>query len=347
MKGLFLILSLILLTVENSNACKGLQEPELADLVEKSKQFAALLSDDLNYLKYQTISSKAQKDKNFNKAMAPIDLKADKYAKDINTIGKIVVVPNNKNEIQFEGVGYKFGNKCVLTAAHNLYPSVDQKVSEKNRELYDGSITFIRGTGKNAKKQNASVFFKMTTSDDYIVEGEERKFKGYSDFVILKLAEGDDSKREIKVTSPSELLKGVDSRLGKRVDCMGLPSHMTEKKYGNCQGSDFFWEQKNARIFAEDESRYEFGIVTNGAFTKGMSGGGCTLSDSQNKELIGIAVNGYDVDENNAESMPDIEFVNRQYKLKNARHIATFHELDRRMKNELGVGLDKIDEVCK
>lgn len=79
----------------------------------------------------------------------------------------------------------------------------------------------------------------MTKPYDYRVVKAERKFKGASDIVILRLNEADNYFKSVTVTSPDDLLKNVDYRVGRKITCMGSPSHMTQNKYGNCDGNNF------------------------------------------------------------------------------------------------------------
>lgn len=340
----FLSLSLTLLVVKDAQACKGFQEPEIQSLVKDAQKLSALLSDDLNYLKVQKFSGELQKSRNFKSAMQPLELDSE----ELNTFGKVVAAPAFNANVKFEGTGVKIGNQCIVTAAHVLYPITEQELSENNRAKYSGTIRFVRMAGEKAISQKASIFFQMTKElKDFEIDGHKRHFKGYSDIVILRLDGADEFKNEISIQRPKELLKDVDGRIGKKITCIGLPSHMTEQKFGNCSGDLFLWKHENARIFAEDKTVNDFGIVTNAAFSGGMSGGGCFLAEDKSKKLIGIAVSGYDADSGGTLVMPDIEFVNQEYKEKYARHIATFHELDNRMKKELGHGLDQLDKYCQ
>lgn len=346
MKALITILTLILITAQNSKACKGFQEPEVKDVVASAQELSDFVSDDANFTSLKEMSSEDQKQTNLKQAMQPVDFSTKQHEIDAMAMGDLMVESNTSRGVETaRGSAYKIGKSCIVTASHVLYGSADQEMSDTNRAKYNGKIKFVRAGDK--KEMNASVFFQMTKKDDYKVIDGNRHFKGHSDIVILKLDNySDNNYKKVKVTNSSELLKNVNPAIGKKITCMGSPSHMTEKNFGSCKGSDFQWKQENARIFKEDESKRNLGIITNAAFSPGMSGGACFLAENTN-ELIGIAVNGYMTNNQNELVMPDVEFSNGAYTSKNARHIATFHQLDQRMRNELGFGLDQLNNFCK
>jgi len=219
-------------------------------------------------------------------------------------------------------------------------------MSEQNRAAYNGKISFVRGSGQEKQEIPATVFFQMTKSEDYRIVDEKRQFKAASDIVILSLNEADNYFKPVTIISPGDLLKNVDHRVGRKITCMGSPSHMTQKKYGNCKGDDFKWKQENTRIFSKDLTRDESGIVTNLAASPGMSGGVCYLAEDSGK-IIGISVNGYIKDSKGNLTMPNINFQSTDTSEKNQRHIAPFDVLDKRMKAELGYGLKDLDKHCK
>lgn len=346
MKALILIISLILVATQKSQACKGLQEPEMQAVVAAASELSAFVSDDAKFPSIKDISSEDQKTTNAQAAMQPINFSDEKHKIDKFAIGDLVVESNVKGGTQtFQGSAYKVGKSCIVTAAHVLYPTTNQEMSENNKEAYNGKIKFVRGSGSEKTETSASIFFKMTRKNDFSVFEGKRHFKGNSDIVILKLDSQDRYFKSIQVTSPEELLKNVNPEVGRKVTCMGSPSHMTKQKFGTCSGSDFKWKQENARIFPNEVSKVTFGIRTNAAFTPGMSGGACFLSENMD-QVIGIAVNGYNTASEEI-VMPNINLNNTDTDTKNQRYIATFDQLNKRMKGELGYGVDELEKYCK
>lgn len=348
MKALILILSLILIAAEKSQACKGLEEPEIQDVIAAAEELKKFVSDDAKFPSIINMSSKDQKDANAQAAMQPIDFSDKKHKIDQFALGDLVVETNVKGVIQKnQGSAYKVGKSCIVTAAHVLYPTTNQEMSENNKATYNGKIKFVRGNGAEKIETSASVFFQMTKKDDYRLVNGERHFKGNSDIVVLKLDNYQDNYfKTIKVASPEQLLKNVDPKVGRKVTCMGSPSHMTQKNYGTCSGDEFKWKQENARIFSQDISSDKKGIRTNAAFTSGMSGGACFLSEDINN-VVGLAVNGYESNNNGVSEMPNINIDSTDTTSKNIRHIATFSQLDQRMIAELGYGIKDLEKFCK
>lgn len=348
MKTLILIISLILVVTQKIQACDGLQEPKIQEVVAAAAELSAHVGKDSKFLLIKDMSSEKQKKINEQWAMQPINFADQKHQIDQFALGDLVVESNVIGGAQkIEGSAYKVGKSCIVTAAHVLYPTTNQEMSESNKAAYKGSIKFVRGNGVEKIETSASIFFQMTKADDYSVVDGKRHFKGNSDIVILKLNNYQDNYfKTIKVASPEELLKNVDYKIGRKVTCMGSPSHMTQKKYGTCNGNDFKWKQENARIFSEDKSTGELGIATNAAFSPGMSGGACFLAENTN-QVIGLAVNGYLADENGTLTMPNINMESTDTSEKNQRHIATFNKLDQRMKSELGYGIEELEKYCK
>lgn len=348
MKALILILSLILIAAEKSQACKGLQEPEMLDVRAAAVELKEFVSDDAKFPSIKDMSSEDQKNANAQAAMQPIDFSDKKHKIDQFALGDLVVESNVKGGTQkLQGSAYKVGKSCIVTAAHVLYPTSNQEMSENNKAAYNGKIKFVRGSGDEKKEISASVFFQMTKKDDYKLIDGKRHFKGNSDIVVLKLDEYEDNYfKTIKVASPEQLLKNVDPKVGRKVTCMGSPSHMTQKNYGTCSGDEFKWKQENARIFSKDITTFESGLVTNAAFSPGMSGGACFLAEDTN-QVVGLAVNGYIADKNGNLVMPNINLESTDNVNKNVRHIATFSKLDQRMKSELGYGVNDLEKFCK
>lgn len=348
MKALILILSLILIAAEKSQACKGLQEPEVRDVIAAAEELKEFVRDDAKFPSIKDMSSEDQKNANAQAAMQPIDFSDKKHKIDQFALGDLVVESNVKGGTQkLQGSAYKVGKSCIVTAAHVLYPTSNQEMSENNKAAYNGKIKFVRGSGDEKKEISASVFFQMTKKDDYKLINGERHFKGNSDIVVLKLDKYEDNYfKTIKVASPEQLLKNVDPKVGRKVTCMGSPSHMTQKNYGTCSGDEFKWKQENARIFSKDITTFESGLVTNAAFSPGMSGGACFLAEDTN-QVVGLAVNGYIADKNGNLVMPNINLESTDNVNKNVRHIATFSKLDQRMKSELGYGVNDLEKFCK
>ena len=347
LKNLFLATLFAPLVAQGASACKGLDEPEIKDVIAAARELAEFVESDEGFPAIKNMSSKNQKAANLQAAMQPIDFSDPKHRIDRYALGDVIIESNIEGGTQkWQGSGYKVSRSCVVTAAHVLYPTTKQQMSEQNRAAYNGKISFVRGRGQEKQEIPATVFFQMTKSDDYRIDSGERRFKGASDIVVLRLSESDSYFKPVTVISPDDLLRNVDYQVGRKITCMGSPSHMTQKKYGNCNGNDFKWKQENARIFAEDISSSELGIKTNLAASPEASGGVCYLTEDSGK-IIGIAVNGFGSDKYGNLAMPNINFQSTDTLEKNVRHIATFDVLDKQMKAEFGYGLKDLDKHCK
>jgi|GEM_PF-1860101 len=349
LKNLFLATLFAPFVAQAASACKGLDEPEIKDVIAAARELAEFVESDEKFPSIKDMSSEDQKAANLQAAMQPIDFSDPKHRIDRYALGDVVVESKVEGGTQtLQGSGYKISRSCVVTAAHVLYPTTKQQMSEQNRAAYNGKISFVRGDGQEKQEIPATVFFQMTKSDDYGVFREERFFKGASDIVVLRLSETDNYFKPVTVTSPGDLLRNVDYKIGRKITCMGSPSHMTQKKFGNCKGGDFKWKQENARIFPlkDFKIRYERGIITNLAASPGMSGGVCYLVGDASK-IIGISVSGVQRDDDGNLVMPNINLESRDTPNRNLRHIAPFDVLDKRMKAELGYGLKDLDKHCK
>jgi len=347
LKSLFLAILFAPLVAQAASACNGLDEPEIKEVIEAARELAEFVESDEKFPAIRNMPSKNQKAANLQAAMQPIDFSDPKHRIDRYALGDVIIESNIEGDTKkWQGSGYKVSRSCVVTAAHVLYPTINQQMSEKNRAAYNGKISFVRGIGQEKQEKPATVFFQMTKPDDYRMVSGERLFKGASDIVVLRLSETDNYFKPITVISPEDLLRNVDYKIGRKITCMGSPSHMTQKKYGNCNGVDFKWKQENARLFSEDPTGFKFGVVTNLALSPGASGGVCYLPEDSSK-IIGIALNGFESEEYGNLAMPNINFQSTDTLEKNVRHIATFNVLDRRMKAELGYGLKDLDKHCK
>lgn len=337
-----------LLAIENALACNGLEEPEIKEVIAAAKELAEFVSDDKKFPAIKNMSSEDQKAANAQAAMQPIDFTEAKHRIDRYALGSMVIESNVKGGTQeLNGSAYKISRSCIVTAAHVLYPTTNQEMSKTNREIFNGKIKFAVGEGAERKEMTASVFFQMTDSGDYSIRDGERHFKGNSDIVILKLDNYEDKYfKPIKVLTSEELLFGVDKKIGRKIICMGSPSHMTKKMFGACSGANFKWKQENARIFEEDTYTTRLGVRSNLASSPGMSGGACFLAQDTS-QLISIVTSGYSTDKNGQFEMPNINFESTDTAEKNGRYIATFDLLDKRMKTELGYGLKDLDKHCK
>lgn len=335
-------------TTVNAQSCKGLDEPEIKEVIAAARELAEFVEDDEKFPAIKDMSSADQKAANAQAAMQPIDFTEKKHRIDRYALGDLVIESNVQGGTQRnQGSAYKISRSCIVTAAHVLYPTTNQEMSDKNKAGYNGKITFERGIGPEKEEIPASVFFQMTKPHDYLLVKNERQFKGNSDIVVLRLNNYQDNYfKKIKVVSPEQLLINVDPKVGRKIICMGSPSHMTQKSYGACNGTDFKWKQENARIFSKDITILESGVVTNSAFSPGMSGGVCFLAEDFN-QVVGLAVNGYLLDRYGELAMPNINLESTDNVNKNVRHIATFNKLNERMKSELGYGIQDLDRHCK
>lgn len=332
----------------NAQSCKGLDEPEIKEVIAAARELAEFVEDDEKFPAIKGMSSADQKATNAQAAMQPIDFTEEKHRIDRYALGDLVIESNVQGGTQrLQGSAYKVSRSCIVTAAHVLYPTTNQEMSEKNKAAYNGKITFVRGMGPEKKEIPASVFFQMTKPQDYRLLSNKRKFKGRSDIVVLKLDNYSDNYfKPIRPFTTEILLKGVHIDVGKKITCMGSPSHMTMRIFGRCSGENFKWKQENARIFFEYEFSRQPGIFSNVAATPGMSGGVCFL-ENRPSEIIAIVASGYLLDSNGNPAMPNISFRSTDFDEKNMRFVATFDLLDSRMKAELGFGLQDLDKHCK
>lgn len=363
MKALILIIGLILVTSNSSNAC-DIAGIDIRELIENADEVSKFVENDEDYKNIGDLPADEQEYYS-SLAMKPIDFNSE----DHKTLGdvKVETVGNDglSKGISF-GSGVKIGRSCVLTAAHVLYGSGYQKISSEHNAKFDGKIYFILGSGNNKKIIDASVFFKMTSPniDFYSIETKKiavvkgkkitnskkiRIFYGHSDLVILKLDNAsDDNYKKIAAIKPEELFsdKNYDIEAGRKVFCQGSPTHVGELLIKtSCKASDFKWEQKNARIFSDDDITTRRGVLSNLASSEGMSGGPCYLNDKPGY-VFGVVVNG-PAKYHGKTPMPLIKFNNKNFVAGNASSIGLLHKLDQRLKAELGYGLDKISENCK
>lgn len=348
MKNTFLICCAAFPVIATADVCKGLDEPEIKEVIAAARELAEFVEDDKKFAAIKEMSTVDQRAANAQAAMQPIDFTEEKHRIDQYALGDLLIESNIQGGTQrLQGSAYKISRSCIVTAAHVLYPTTNQEMSAENKTAYNGKIKFVRGSATEKMETSASVFFQMTKKDDFIIDGEKRHFKGNSDIVVLRLNNYQDNYfKKIKVVSPKQLLIDVDPKVGRKITCMGSPSHMTQKSYGACNGTDFKWKQENARIFSKDITTLEFGVLTNSAFSPGMSGGVCFLAEDVN-QVVGLAVNGFIVDRDGKLVMPNINLESTDSVNKYVRHIATFNKLNERMKSELGYGINDLDKHCK
>lgn len=331
----------------NAQYCKGLDEPEIKEVIAAARELAEFVEDDEKFPAIKNMSSANQKAANAQAAMQPIDFTEEKHRIDRYALGEVVIESKVKGVTQkLQGSAYKVSRSCIVTAAHVLYPTTNQEMSKENKAAYNGKITFVRGTGPEKEEIPASVFFQMTKPQDYLLVNNERHFKARSDITILRLDKYSDNYfKPIRIFTTEDLLKNIDYRVGKKITCIGSPSHMTLRVFGGCKGSEFKWKQENARIFQKDITRFEMGIVSNLFASPGMSGGVCYLASNPN-EIIGVGVNGFILDDNGNLSIPNINFQSTDTINFHVRHIAIFDLIDLRMREELGYGIMDLDEHC-
>lgn len=363
MKALILILGLMPMVSNASSACSIVDNEDLSAVIEAAAEVKAMVSSDSDYLKIgRKFSPKAQKEIN-SAALEPIDFSDEKHRLDYYTLGNVEVETKDVDGSRGVATGsaIKIGKSCVLTTAHTLYSSGYQEMQSSNKGEFTGNILFIVGSGNDAKRHKASVFFQMTKegvdfkAENYreirVADGFERiirkrNFPGHHDLVLLRLENyGDQYFKNTFVVNPIKFFKGVDEELGVKVSCHGSPIHMTSKIFGSCKGSDFKWKQENARVFADDHSS-KYGVYTNAVTSEGMSGGPCYLNESPNK-VFGLVVNGQLRDHKGNLKYPDIKFNTHNYKSGDVRYIGLLHVLNERLKAELGYGLDNIPENCR
>lgn len=346
-----------------SSDCSIVDNEALKSVIETAVEVKAMVENDDDYLKFgDTFSSKVQKEINSH-ALEPINFNEVKHRLDYHTLGNVEIETKDYDgsSILVTGSAIKVGKSCVLTTAHTFYGSGFQETQSSNQGKFNENIAFVIGSGKDAKKHKASVFFQMTKegidfkTENYreitIADGTERivrkrVFKGHHDLILLRLENYSDQyfKKTLPI-NPKKLFNGVDEEVGKKISCHGSPVHMTSKIYGSCKGSDFKWKQENARVFADDTNSMH-GVYTNTAFSEGMSGGPCYLNDNPEK-VFALISNSYGRDHKGNLELPVVKFNTFNYKAGNVRYVGMLHVLDERLKAELGYGLDKISENCK
>ncbi len=363
MKALILLLGLMPMVSNASSACSIVENEDLSAVIEAAAEVKAMVESDSDYLKIgRKFSPKAQKEIN-SAALEPIDFNEDKHKLDYYTLGNIEVETKDVNGSRgiATGSAIKIGKSCVLTTAHTLYESGYQEMQSSNKGEFTGNIVFIVGSGNDAKRHKASVFFQMTKEgvdfkiinykETRVADGFERivkkrVFPGHHDLIILRLENYSDQYfKRILVVNPKKLFNGVNEDTGIKISCHGSPIHMTSQTYSSCKGSDFKWKQENARVFADD-ARSLNGVYTNAVASEGMSGGPCYLS-SEPGQVFGLLSSGRMRDHKNNLELPDIKFDKQNYISGNVRYVGLLHVLDERLKAELGYGLDKIPENCK
>lgn len=363
MKALILLLSLMPMASSASSVCSIVDNEDLSAVIEAAAEVKAMVESDRDYLKIERkFSPKVQKEINAA-ALEPINFNDDKHKLDYYTLGNIEVETKDVNGSRgiATGSAIKIGKSCVLTTAHTLYESGYQEMQSSNKGEFTGNIVFIVGSGNDAKRHKASVFFQMTkdgvdfktrnhieisVADGFKRIVKKRVFPGHHDLIILRLENYSDQYfKRILVVNPKNLFNGVNEDIGIKISCHGSPIHMTSQTYSSCKGSDFKWKQENARVFADD-ARSLNGVYTNAVASEGMSGGPCYLN-SEPGQVFGLLSSGRMRDHKNNLELPDIKFDKHNYISGNVRYVGLLHVLDERLKAEFGYGLDKIPENCK
>lgn len=363
MKALIVMLSLMPMVSSASSVCSIVDNEDLSAVIEAAAEVKAMVESDSDYLKIgRKFSSKAQKEINAA-ALEPINFDEEKHRLDYYTLGNVEVETKDVDGSRGIGTGsaIKIGKSCVLTTAHTLYGSGYQEMQSSNKGEFTGNIVFIVGSGNDAKRHKASVFFQMAKegvdfkTENYreirVPDGFERivrkrNFPGHHDLILLRLENYSDQyfKKTLAV-NPIDFFKGVNEEIGKKISCHGSPINMTSRTYGSCKGSDLKWKQENARVFADDPISKN-GVYTNAVTSEGMSGGPCYLNEYPNK-VFGLVANGRLRDNKGNLKYPDIKFNTYNYLSGDVRYIGLLHVLNERLKAELGYGLDKISEHCR
>lgn len=178
MKALILILSLILVASNNSNACNVVDNEKLNAVIEAAAEVKSLVEDDAEFAKIgDKYSPKLQRDLNQG-ALEPINFNEPKHNLDYYTLGNVIVdtksIDGTKN-IKVEGSAIKIGKSCVLTSAHTLYASGYQEMDSKNKGKFNNSIKFQTGSGRDIKEHKASVFFQMVNKGEDFTTEQEKK----------------------------------------------------------------------------------------------------------------------------------------------------------------------------
>lgn len=147
-------------TTVNAQSCKGLDEPEIKEVIAAARELAEFVEDDEKFPAIKDMSSADQKAANAQAAMQPIDFTEEKHRIDRYALGDVVIEMNVTGGIQRnQGSAYKISRSCIVTAAHVLYPTTNQEMSAENKAVYNGKIKFVRGSGAEKMETSASVFF--------------------------------------------------------------------------------------------------------------------------------------------------------------------------------------------
>ena len=260
-----------------------------------------------------------------------------------------VVSAEHSNGKVIHGSSQKISRCHIITSAHVLF--WDTKLSS---DMKDATIKFKSGQTCDVNQPfknevEAKVAFRMLDEKtDFDCVGnngkcENRSFKGHSDLVILKLLKNDKSDRSfynLNTSNPNS------HKVGQKVNCFGYPGNYIDNlsrpynaslKLPVAKSNMMLWLQKDAQIFGDNNGTYEKGILTNAIAYKGMSGGGCVISNNP-RELVGLFSN-----DNNSDGKSAIE-INKGNAIKNgANFLSGFHNLEQRYHAKTGKRLADLD----
>ena len=207
------------------------------------------------------------------------------------------------------------------------------------------------GLGKDRKSFDATILYQMTKENiDFKVSDRDenrRLFKGDSDVIILKLnGNSGGAYKRVNAMTPEEFSDGIDLNLGKKIVCYGSPAYKTDKIYGQCKGSDFYWRQY-ARAFENNTTPQQSGLETNLAAGPGMSGGPCMFIEDTNT-IFAISSNGFMGSNAKNPIMPNMTFKMRNYSNGNSRNLSMLHGLDQRIFNDpkYKLHLSQLEKIC-
>lgn len=341
MKALAMILTLILTQqVLASNSCFDTQA--VKDLIAASEGINHCFSNDVNDCNVDKMS--LEKQRKFNgKRLIPQDRSQNVLMNDAT--GKITA--EFANGIA-SGTAQKISSCHIITSAHLLYKRTDVAVDSQDFPALADSNQFDLNfhSGQTCDSRNfenkvgAQVFFKMTDAGkDFICDRQdnsgkclERRFRGNSDLVILKLKNYNKNFFKLK-TSPMNI-----SDKGDRVNCWGYPGYNNQIKLSKDLSDKLLWSQKDAKIF---KGSYDRGVLTNAIAYPGMSGGGCVAS-SNPQELVGVFAA-----KNSLTGHSAVEVTAKTADAKSANFLSSFQHLAERYKKATNKDIADLDKECE